>query len=130
MWGFTDKFSWIPSTFNGQGDALIFDANYQPKPAHAALKEILEVGVDLTPKISAASRSGKQLIINGEKFLEGAQIFMNGEKQKKVFVDEENPSMMIVARKAGKFVKPGDLLQVKNPDGRVSNEFVYQNASN
>jgi endo-1,4-beta-xylanase len=130
MWGFTDKFSWIPSTFNGQGDALIFDANYQPKPAHAALKEILEVGVDLTPKISAASRSGKQLIINGEKFLEGAQIFMNGEKQKKVFVDEENPSMMIVARKAGKFVKPGDLLQVKNPDGRVSNEYVYQNASN
>jgi endo-1,4-beta-xylanase len=130
MWGFTDKYSWIPSTFNGQGDALIFDASYQPKPAHVALREVLEVGADLTPKISAASRSGKQLIINGEKFLEGAQIFINSEKQKKVFVDEENPSTMIVARKAGKFVKPGDLLQVRNPDGRVSNEYIYQSAGN
>lgn len=129
MWGFTDKYSWIPTTFNGQGDALIFDANFQPKPAHAALREILEVGVDLTPKITNASRSGKQLIITGEKFIEGAQIFINGEKQKKVFLDTENPSTMIVARKAGKFVKSGDLLQVKNPDGRVSNEYIYQSDS-
>jgi endo-1,4-beta-xylanase len=130
MWGFTDKYSWIPTTFNGQGDALIFDASYQPKPAHTALQEILAVGADLAPKISGAARSGKQLILTGEKFLEGAQIFINGERQKKVFVDAENPATVIVARKAGKFVKPGDTLQVKNPDGRVSNEFVYQVATN
>jgi endo-1,4-beta-xylanase len=130
MWGFTDRYSWIPSTFAGQGDGLIFDSNYQPKPAYTALREILEAGVDLAPKISAASRNGKQLMINGEKFLEGAQVFINGEKQKKVFVDTENPSTLIVARKAGKFVKSGDLLQVKNPDGRLSNEYVYQSAAN
>jgi hypothetical protein len=25
------KFSWVPGTFSGQGDALIFDLTYQPK---------------------------------------------------------------------------------------------------
>lgn len=130
MWGFTDRHSWIPSTFSGQGDALIYDANYQPKPARAALLEVLEVGADLAPSIHSAARSGKQLILTGEKFLEGAQIFINGEKQRKVFVDTLNPATVLVARKAGKFVKPGDILQVKNPDGRVSNEFVYQVGSN
>ena len=33
-WGFTDKYSWIPGFFSGFGDALIFDMNYQPKPAY------------------------------------------------------------------------------------------------
>jgi GH35 family endo-1,4-beta-xylanase len=37
-WGFTDKYSWIPSTFAGQGDALEFDANYAAKPAYFALQ--------------------------------------------------------------------------------------------
>jgi endo-1,4-beta-xylanase len=125
MWGFTDKYSWIPTTFAGQGDALIFDASYQAKPAYAALKEILEAGLELTPKITAASRSGKQLIVSGERFLEGAQLFINGEKQKKTANDEMNPSTIIIARKSGKFVKSGDLIQVKNPDGLSSNEFIY-----
>lgn len=33
-WGFTDKYSWIPGTFSGMGDALIYNTNYQPKPAY------------------------------------------------------------------------------------------------
>ena len=41
-WGFTDKFSWVPSTFQNQGDALIFDVNYQPKPAYFALLDALQ----------------------------------------------------------------------------------------
>jgi endo-1,4-beta-xylanase len=43
-WGFTDKFSWVPSTFSGQGDALIFDANYQIKPAYTSLLNTLGTG--------------------------------------------------------------------------------------
>ena len=42
LWGFTDKESWIPSVFPGQGDALIFDALYQPKPAFTALQAALK----------------------------------------------------------------------------------------
>ncbi|MBS7653662.1 MAG: endo-1,4-beta-xylanase [Candidatus Bathyarchaeia archaeon] len=34
MWGFTDKYSWIPGYFSGYGAALIFDESYVPKPAY------------------------------------------------------------------------------------------------
>jgi endo-1,4-beta-xylanase len=125
MWGFTDKYSWIPGAVPGWGDALIFDSNYQPKPAYLSLQTVLEQGLDLSPKISAASRNGKQLIITGELFEDGAQLLINGEKQNKVSNDSQSPTTTIVARKAGKVVKPGDILQVKNPDGLLSNQFTY-----
>ena len=41
MWGFTDRSSWIPSTFAGQGDALLFDASFQPKPAYTSVLDYL-----------------------------------------------------------------------------------------
>ncbi len=42
MWGLSDKHSWIPGFSGGKnGAALISDANYQPKPAHGALREEL-----------------------------------------------------------------------------------------
>ncbi|MEM1254419.1 MAG: endo-1,4-beta-xylanase [Cyanobacteria bacterium P01_H01_bin.21] len=39
LWGFTDRYSWVPGFFNGFGDALIFDENYQPKPAYDGVLE-------------------------------------------------------------------------------------------
>lgn len=36
-WGFTDKYSWIPGFFPGYGAALLFDENYQRKPAYWAV---------------------------------------------------------------------------------------------
>ncbi len=41
LWGFTDAFSWIPGYYTGWGDALPFDAGYQPKPAYDGLWETL-----------------------------------------------------------------------------------------
>ncbi len=41
MWGVTDKYSWVPSYFSGFGAALIFDENFNPKPAYIKLKEVL-----------------------------------------------------------------------------------------
>ena len=125
MWGFTDKYSWIPGTFPGFGDALIYDANYQPKSAYSALKTVLEQGLDLSPKITAAVRNGKQLLVSGLRFEDGASLLINGEMQNKVANDTQTPSTSIVARKAGKRIKSGDVLLVKNPDGLSSNEFTY-----
>ncbi|KAK0204279.1 endo-1,4-beta xylanase [Desarmillaria ectypa] len=34
IWDYTDKYSWIPSTFPGQGAALPWDANLVTKPAY------------------------------------------------------------------------------------------------
>ncbi len=41
LWGFTDKYSWIPSFYPGYGDALIFDNQYLPKPAYQTLLDTL-----------------------------------------------------------------------------------------
>ncbi|MCM0678057.1 endo-1,4-beta-xylanase [Micromonospora phytophila] len=40
-WGLTDRYSWIPEFFAGQGAALMFDENYAPKPAYQAVAEAL-----------------------------------------------------------------------------------------
>lgn len=42
LWGFTDAESWVPGTFEGTGAALIFDEQYNPKPAYDALLEALD----------------------------------------------------------------------------------------
>jgi len=34
IWGITDKYSWVPDTFSGQGAALVWDNNYAKKPAY------------------------------------------------------------------------------------------------
>ncbi|KDQ50862.1 glycoside hydrolase family 10 protein [Jaapia argillacea MUCL 33604] len=38
-WGITDMYSWIPSTFPGQGYALLYDDNYNTKPAYTSVIE-------------------------------------------------------------------------------------------
>ncbi|WP_327365900.1 endo-1,4-beta-xylanase [Streptomyces sp. NBC_01217] len=43
VWGFTDKYSWVPSTFEGQGAANIFDENYVAKPAYKAMSQDLKL---------------------------------------------------------------------------------------
>jgi endo-1,4-beta-xylanase len=42
FWGFTDRYSWIPSFTDGKFDhALIFDRDYAPKPAYRAITDAL-----------------------------------------------------------------------------------------
>ncbi|HEX8867440.1 MAG TPA: endo-1,4-beta-xylanase [Lentzea sp.] len=33
-WGYTDRHSWVPGTFPGEGAACLFDSNLRPKPAY------------------------------------------------------------------------------------------------
>lgn len=41
LWGFTDRYSWIPEFFPGRGAALIFDEQMRAKPSYDALIETL-----------------------------------------------------------------------------------------
>lgn len=41
IWGVTDRYSWVPSTFPGQGAALLFDEDYNRKPAYFAVESLL-----------------------------------------------------------------------------------------
>lgn len=37
VWGFTDRHSWVPGWFDGEGAACLLDENLAPKPAYQAL---------------------------------------------------------------------------------------------
>ncbi|ANB13639.1 hypothetical protein AWJ20_1938 [Sugiyamaella lignohabitans] len=41
VWDFDDTYSWIPSTFSGQGDADLYWANLTAKPALAGIESVL-----------------------------------------------------------------------------------------
>jgi endo-1,4-beta-xylanase len=41
VWGFTDKYSWVPGWFDGEGAANLLDENFGAKPAYQELQAIL-----------------------------------------------------------------------------------------
>jgi endo-1,4-beta-xylanase len=47
-WGLSDNHSWIPGVFPGEGAALPFDGNLQPKPAYNAMIAAFGVGTPIT----------------------------------------------------------------------------------
>jgi N-acetylneuraminic acid mutarotase len=79
-----------------------------------------EVLAPTAPRIILASVSGKKLFIIGDNFHDGAVILLNGEEQK-----SKNDGTYLIGKKAGKKIKAGDLLQVRNPDGTLSAAFIF-----
>lgn len=41
VWDFDDKYSWVPSTFEGQGEACLYDENLSKKPAWTSVSSVL-----------------------------------------------------------------------------------------
>jgi endo-1,4-beta-xylanase len=41
VWQFTDRYSWVPSTFPGKGEACLYDEEYGKKPAYEAVLGLL-----------------------------------------------------------------------------------------
>lgn len=41
VWGFTDKYSWVPGFFEGQGAANLLDESFGAKPAYRELQAVL-----------------------------------------------------------------------------------------
>ncbi|HXI93543.1 MAG TPA: kelch repeat-containing protein [Blastocatellia bacterium] len=76
------------------------------------------------PAITMASVKGKKLIITGENFHAGAVILINGEEQG-TRNDDENSKTRLIGRKAGREIKPGDRVQVRNADTTLSEEFIF-----
>ncbi|KAH7350183.1 endo-1,4-beta-xylanase Z [Plectosphaerella cucumerina] len=55
IWGFTDKYSWVPQTFSGQGDALLYDVNYNKKPAWTSVSSVLAAAATGTVPTTTAA---------------------------------------------------------------------------
>ena len=41
VWGFTDRYSWVPGVFPGEGAANLLDENYRTKPAYDTIRNTL-----------------------------------------------------------------------------------------
>jgi hypothetical protein len=82
--------------------------------------------IAIGPVITAAQVSGKRLLVAGIGFDSGATILLNGDPERTVN-DPQSPTTALVARKAGKLIRPGQTvtLQVKNSDGSLSNQFPF-----
>lgn len=52
VWGVSDNQSWVPSTFPGEGAALLYNADLQPKPEYTVVQHELAT-------VSAPHRSGR-----------------------------------------------------------------------
>ena len=83
---------------------------------------ILKLGV---PKITGASVTGKNLLVQGENFDSAAVILVNGAPQK-TRLDDQAPNTA-VGRKLGKQIAPGQtvFLQIRNSDGETSKLFSF-----
>lgn len=53
IWDWTDKYSWVPSTFSGQGVACPWDANFQKKPAYDGILSALDGTASATSTTTA-----------------------------------------------------------------------------
>lgn len=60
----------------------------------------------------------------GRELLVGAVILLNGVEQN-TRNDDQNPQTILIGKKAGKKIKAGDSLQVRNPNGSLSDVFIY-----
>ncbi|KAF2262569.1 endo-1,4-beta-xylanase precursor [Lojkania enalia] len=41
LWGVSDRYSWVPQTFSGEGAALLWDNNFNKKPAYNAFLNVI-----------------------------------------------------------------------------------------
>ncbi len=78
------------------------------------------------PAITGAEISGKNLLVSGSGFDKNAKILIDGQEQK-TKNDKTNPSGTLIGKKAGKKIAPGQsvTLQVRNPDGSLSNQIPF-----
>jgi endo-1,4-beta-xylanase len=54
-WGLTDKYSWVPNTFSGTGDALPWNSNFQKKPAYTAILSALDAGTSVSTSTASTT---------------------------------------------------------------------------
>ncbi|KDN59803.1 putative glycosyl hydrolase family 10 [Colletotrichum sublineola] len=55
IWDWTDKYSWVPATFPGQGGACLWDQNLKPKPAYYSVSSALAAAAATGAPASSSS---------------------------------------------------------------------------
>ena len=78
------------------------------------------------PRIGAVAVQGKNLIVIGEGFDQGAAILVDGAEQRSRN-DESKPATVLIGKKAAKNIAPGQrvTIQIRNADGLLSESFSF-----
>lgn len=85
---------------------------------------VFQDGNSASPLITSAVRSGKQLLVSGINFDGDSVILLNGEQQKTIH-DPNSLRTLVIGKKLGKWVQPGDKLRVRTSSGALSPEYTY-----
>ncbi|PQE33994.1 Endo-1,4-beta-xylanase D protein [Rutstroemia sp. NJR-2017a WRK4] len=65
IWDFVDKYSWIPSTFPGQGDADLWFSNFTHHPAYDSVASVLKAAATAKPVTSTTVSSTSSVATSG-----------------------------------------------------------------
>lgn len=57
VWDFDDKYSWVPSTFSGQGEACLYWQNLTAKPAYYKVQSLLAAAATSTISTGTTTRT-------------------------------------------------------------------------
>jgi endo-1,4-beta-xylanase len=58
VWGFTDKYQWVPGVFPGEGSAALWDENFRPKPAYDQVRRDLALAPAGRPRAERDAVTG------------------------------------------------------------------------
>lgn len=108
-------------------DFPIAQSTLQPDKSRFGDGFVMKIRDHRNSGITGALIKGKKLFVIGEGFDNGAVILLNGAEQKTRNI-ESSPMMLLVSKKAGKEISPGQMvaLQVRNIDGTLSEEFHFK----
>ena len=99
---------------------------YQTRGAKPSTGFVIRI-VDPVPlRVVNVAIKGKKLVVSGEGFDRGAVILINNVEQE-TQNDETNPATVLIARKAGKRIAPGQTVtvRVRDADGKLSDGFSF-----
>jgi BNR/Asp-box repeat./Beta-propeller repeat. len=101
-----------PASPNGIGG--VFIVKFTPSQETAA------------PRILTVTTSGKNLVVTGENFTDGAVLLLDGEAQR-TLQDEQTARTVLIGKKTAKRIAHGQTvtIQVKNSDGGLSEPFRF-----
>lgn len=135
-WTTKSNVNWIAITSGGAGSdngtvrySVAGNPELSPRTGTLTVQgETFTVSQDAAgaqPVITSTFRkSDRKVFIYGINFDGASTILLNGEDQKTLY-DSSNPRTVLIGKKLGKWVQPGDKLRVRSSSGVLSPEYVY-----
>lgn len=135
-WSASSNVGWVTLTSGGSGSesgginySVALNSNSDSRTGTISVQgqtfTVFQDGEGNQPQITSTFRkSNKKILIYGFNFDGGSVILLNGEEQKTLYNDE-TPTTVLIGKKLGKWVQPGDTLQVRNSSGVVSPGYTY-----